>query len=108
MNKTIQIILLALSIIGIKSEFSLCEEFKFSSTPSDDNCMYLSTSTDRTHCCLFQAANETGRCMEITDDEYENIKRFKTFMKNTYDKVKIKCSSEYLSFTVLALIALLI
>ena len=46
--------------------------------------------------------------MEITDDEYENIKRFKQFMKNDYEKVKINCSSEYLSFTVLTLIALLI
>ena len=70
--------------------------------------MYLTTSMDRTHWCLFQAINETGRCMEITDDEYENIKRFKQFMKNDYEKVKINCSSEYLSFTVLTLIVSLI
>ena len=107
MKKTLQIILLSLAIILIKSEFEVCERKVFSGEIDDSDCQYLSTRTDKTHCCLFEAANENPRCMEITDDEYENIKRFKNFMKNDHEKVKIKCSADYLSFTLLALLVLL-
>ena len=107
MKKTFQIVLLSLAIILIKSEFDLCEKKVFSGDIEDTDCQYLSTGTDKTHCCLFEAADQKSRCMEITDDEYENIKRFKNYMKNDYSKVKIKCSADYLSFTLLALLVLL-
>ena len=68
------------------------------------------TQNDNTHCCYFEADNQdyTG-CTEITDDEYENIKRFKSFYKEEYglSSLKIKCSGEFLTYSLFVLLALL-
>ena len=112
MKKAFLIILVALTFIAVNSEFHLCEHFSFSHIDDDsdlreDYCRVLSTSTDKTHCCYFR--NDTGEsCKEISDDAYENIKRYKKYLKNFSNTVKIKCSSEYLSYSLFALIALLI
>ena len=112
MNKAFLIILVSLSIIAVNSEFHLCNDFSFTSLQNadkddlEDYCRLLSTSQDKTHCCYVEE-NGSGYCREISDDAYENIKRFKQFKKNTFDSYKIKCSSEYLSYSLLALLALL-
>ena len=112
MNKAFLIILVSLSIIAVNSEFHLCGDFNFKGVQSSDTddledyCRILSTSTDKTHCCYVRE-NDDHYCREISDDAYENIKRFKQFKKNTIENYKIKCSSEYLSYSLLALLALL-
>jgi len=112
MNKAFFIILVALTIIAVKSEFDLCQDFSFDklgTTDTDylaDYCRVLSTSVDKTHCCYVEDDNGQS-CQEISDDAYENIKRYKKFKKNTSSHFKIKCSSEYLSYSLLALLALL-
>ena len=110
MNKAFLIILVSLSIIAVNSEFHLCNDFSFDQNADKDDledyCRILSTTTDKTHCCYVEE-NDNHYCREISDDAYENIKRFKQFKKNTFDKYKIRCSSEYLSYSILALLALL-
>ena len=112
MNKAFLIILVSLSIIAVNSEFHLCGDFNFKGVQSSDTddledyCRILSTSTDKTHCCYVQE-NGNDYCREISDDAYENIKRFKQYKKNEFPSYKIKCSSEYLSYSLLALLALL-
>ena len=112
MNKAFFIILVALTIIAVNSEFDLCQDFSFANIGSDDTddladyCRVLSTSLDKTHCCYVEENNQPY-CREISDDAYENIKRYKKFKKNTLEHYKIKCSSEYLSYSLLALLALL-
>ena len=114
MKKAFLLILLALTIIAVKSEFHLCNEYSFTNLGDDkdvleDYCRILSTSQDKTHCCLVQI-EDTYACKEISDDAYENIERYKKYMKtnNNYSKFKIKCSSQYLHYSVFALLALLI
>ena len=112
MNKAFFIILVALTIIAVNSEFDLCQDFSFDNlgtTDTDDladYCRVLSTSIDKTHCCYVEE-DDKSYCREISDDAYENIKRFKKYKKNEFNHYKIKCSSEYLSYSLLALIALL-
>ena len=113
MNKTILLLLFAFSIVGINSEFELCNTVSSSyleGLKDDDDrgeyCRIHSTQKDFTHCCYLEADNLESRCIEINDDAYENIKRFKNFLKNTYSGVKIKCSSEFLTYSLFALLAL--
>ena len=123
MKKAFLIILVALSIITVNSEFHLCQDYNFlqnlgvdaEAADTDDlvdYCRVLSTSVDKTHCCYVKETDSEGNknysCREISDDAYENIKRYKKFMKNTRSKFKIKCGSEYLSYSLLALLALLL
>ena len=122
MNKAFLIILVALSIISVNSEFHRCLDYNFvqnlgveaEAADTDDlvdYCRVLSTSTDKTHCCYVKekiGETEKRYCTEISDDAYENIKRYKKFMKNSRDKFKIKCGSEYLSYSLLVLLALLL
>ena len=113
MDKTFFVVLLAIIFISIKSEFDLCSgvtsfpEGVNSEGDKEDYCLIFSTEGDNTHCCYFRADNLGERCKEITDDAYENIKRYKDYLKNTYNNVKIKCASGYLTFSVFALLALL-
>ncbi len=115
MNKALQIVLLAISIIAIKSEFSECPTIvnftNVKNSDKDDYCRIYTTTTDKTHCCYFRYTNGSNRyetCRQISDDAYENIKRYKDFLKNTYSDVKIKCSSEFLTYSLFALLALLL
>ena len=112
MDKTFFVVLLAIIFISIKSEFDLCSGVTSfpdgvnSEGDKEDYCLIFSTEGDNTHYGYF--ITELGeRCKEITDDAYENIKRYKDYLKNTYTKVKIKCASGYLTFSVFALLALL-
>ena len=113
MNKAFLIILIALTFIAVNSEFHLCSDFNFSNlvdgTDTDDKedyCRILSTSKDKTHCCYFRDDEKEG-CIEISDDAYENIKRYKQYKKNQSNSFKIKCAGEYLSYSIFALLALL-
>ena len=107
MNKTLRIIIVALAIISIKCEFELCHNHNYTGENDEDECIYLTTGTNYTHCCLLEADELSSRCYQITDDEYENIKDFKNYLKNTYSNVKIKCSADFLSFALLALLIIL-
>ena len=112
MNKTLFLLLLTVAFIAIKSEFKMCDQHSFSEEETllyDDRetyCMLLSTSEDHTHCCYMEL-DDYQICKEITDDAYENIKRYKKFLRNTYSHVKIKCASEFLTYSLLGLLVLL-
>ena len=105
MKKAFQIVMLAILLITIKSEFDLCEHARDAEI-DEDLCRFRSTSEDYTHCCYMEL-DGTGYCRQITDDAYDNIKRYKDYLKNTYDKVKIKCSSEFKSLTLFSLLSLI-
>ena len=112
MNKAFTFILFTLCIIYIKSDFRLCEEFgSFPNEDTDDRinfCQVRTNSDDNTHCCYFRSDNHPdGICKGITDDQYENIKRYKTFLKNDDGNIKIQCSSKYLAYSLFVLLALL-
>ena len=113
MGKTFFVVLLAIIFISIKSEFDLCSDIKSfpegvnSEGDKEDYCMIFSTEGDNTHCCYFRSEKLGESCREISDDAYENIKRYKDFLKNSDTNIKIKCASGYLTFSVFALLALL-
>ena len=113
MDKTFFVVLLAIIFISIKSEFDLCSDFTSfpegvnSEGDKEDYCLIFSTEGDNTHCCYFRTKELGEMCKQITDDAYENIKRYKDFLKNTDANIKIKCASGYLTFSVFALLALL-
>ena len=74
----------------------------------EDVCAMLSPSTG-THCCRFEIGdNDNYYCDELTDDEYENIGRYKKFMEDsTGADWDIDCSSKFVTFSLFALLALL-
>ena len=113
MNKLLQIILFALCIYYINGEFSICKDitsFPSKVSEKDDKinyCRIRTTTTDNTHCCYYKDSS-SEYCRELTDDQFENIKKFKKYLKNTYEDVHIRCSSEFLTYSLFALLALLI
>ena len=76
----------------------------------EDVCKNLRPEGDKTHCCYISKGKSENTCMPITDDEYENIKRFKKWYRDYNDDqdFKIKCSSQFVSFSLLAALAFLI
>ena len=106
MKAYLQFILLAIFIIGINS-VDICGEFT-PTNPDEDYCRMYPTPVDYTHCCYFKSDSVEG-CQPITDDQYENIKRFKKFYQqtNSLSGLKIKCSGEFLTYSLFALLALL-
>ena len=58
--------------------------------------------------CYVPDEDEQAKCWELTDDEYENIKRFVSFSKQHYamSKLRIKCSSNILSSSLFILFSL--
>ena len=103
MNKVFLLLLSALLVIKISSQ-DLCEEISGNNV-DEDVCRRLRVQTDYTHCCYIKQLN---RCWQLTDDEYENIKRFKDYAKNHITefvssaegwngKLTIKCSANILS-----------
>ena len=76
----------------------------------EDYCVSLKTTGDYTHCCYFEFASNPG-CYQITDDQYENIGRFKKYLRDQGeeqdDDLGIDCSSRFMSFSLLAILALL-
>ena len=75
-----------------------------------DYCASLKTSGEYTHCCMFELSNGTKVCGSITDDQYENIGRFKKYMRDDFgdDDIDIDCSSRFISFSLLVALALLL
>ena len=76
----------------------------------EDVCILLGTSEDRTHCCYYtDSSSDSGKCIQITDDQYENIVRFKKFLRDESqdDEIDIDCSSKFLSFSLFVVFALL-
>ena len=81
----------------------------------EDVCRRLKVEKDYTHCCYIKQLN---KCWQLTDDEYENIKRFKDYAKNHMSeilgrepegwngKLTIKCSANILSSSLLILFSL--
>ena len=114
MNKALALLLFILSIVSINSEFSGCEEvtsaeLKALEDDSDraDFCRVHSLGEDYTHCCYYESEKvPDGQCIQITDDAYENIKRYKKFKKNFDSDIKIKCSSKFLTYSAFVLLAL--
>ena len=103
MNKLLQIILLSILSIYVLSQ-TVCGDAM--STINEDTCRILPTNIDYTHCCYVEL-NGAGQCRQLNDDQYENIKRYKEYLENTNDNVKIKCSGEFLTYSLFALLALL-
>ena len=116
MNKFILVGLLALSCcFNINSTDYQCQtsEIKKLTTAheelDEEVCILLGTSGDKTHCCYLEG-NSYGQCIAINDDEYQNIVRFKKYLRDGLgdDDIDIKCSSKFVSFSLLAALALLI
>ena len=74
----------------------------------EDHCAMLTPPSEKTHCCLFEIGGNKVGCRGVTDDEYENIGRYKKYLEdstgNDYD---IDCSSKFVTFSLFALLALL-
>ena len=106
MKAYLQIALLAIFIIGINGEVTVCEQV--TGTIDEDICRMHPTDINYSHCCYYTSDSGEG-CMQITDDQYENVKRFKNYMKqlSNYGNFKIKCSGEFLTYSLFALLALL-
>ena len=108
MKAYLQIILFAIFIVGINSVDACNRNIQ---NADEDVCRIYPTYQNYTHCCYFEADKQayTG-CTQITDDQYENIKRFKSFYKQYYDlsSLKIKCSGKFLTYSFFALLALLL
>ena len=105
MKAYLQIALLAIFIIGLNG-VNVCESIH---GENEDVCRVYPTEINYSHCCYFTSDYQSG-CMQITDDQYENIKRFKNYMKQNetyYSNFKIKCSGELLTYSLFVLLALL-
>ena len=116
MNKFILVGLLALSCcFDLNSTDYKCQTSEYGilllahEDLDEDVCILLGTSGDKTHCCYLEG-NSYGQCIAINDDEYENIVRFKKYLRDGLgdDDIDIKCSSKFVSFSLLAALALFI
>ena len=121
MNKLIFLGLLALLISSIYAyDFPLCPEYEeavvdLKDIVGDDFeevCPALKTEGDYTHCCYVkESSNSTisAKCVQITDDQYENIKNFKNYIKDENDDedFKIDCSSNFVAISLFAVLVLL-
>ena len=121
MNRLILLALLSLCINFINGKVSIPNQFNIDCQNStmkylaevmdevdEDLCILLGTSEDRTHCCYYTDASES-KCIQITDDQYENIVRFKKFLRDESgdSDINIDCSSKFLSFSLFVVFALL-
>lgn len=123
MNRLILLALLSLCINFINGKVSIPNQFNIDCPDTtlknladvmdevdEDLCILLGTSEDRTHCCYYtDSSSDSGKCIQITDDQYENIVRFKKFLRDESgdDKIDIDCSSKFLSFSLFVVFALL-
>ena len=123
MNRLILLALLSLCINFINGKVSIPDQFNIDCQETtlknlmeameeldEDVCILLETSEDRTHCCYYtDSSSDSGKCIQITDDQYENIVRFKKFLRDESgdDKIDIDCSSKFLSFSLFVVFALL-
>ena len=123
MNKLILLALLSLCINFINGKVSIPDQFNIDCQDStlknlmeaaeeldEDVCILLETSEDRTHCCYYtDSSSDSGKCIQITDDQYENIVNFKKFLRDESgdSDININCSSKFLSFSLFVVFALL-
>ena len=117
---------------GDGSTFPLCDSFLKAHTQSTknqywsdtkfnaNNCKRMGVSGGYTHCCRIKLKkSRRWSCWPLTDDQYTNINKYIEILSNfqTEDQaetpyinftegIKIKCSSQYLSYGILGLIAL--
>ena len=104
MKAYLQIALLAIFIIGINGQVTVCEEVN---GEDEDVCRMYPTEEDYTHCCYVELSGN-GKCRQLNDDQYENVKRYKDYLKSQGNTdVKIKCAGEFLTYSLLALLAFL-
>ena len=112
MSKVFLLLLSALLVIKISCQTDLCTQYSENDV-DEDVCRRLKVEKDYTHCCYIKQLN---KCWQLTDDEYENIKRFKDYAKNhitqfdssvtEIQKLTIKCSANILSSSLLILFSL--
>ena len=122
MNRLILLALLSLCINLINGKVSIPAKFNIDCQNStykylaevmdevdEDLCILLGTSEDRTHCCYYTDSSDSGKCIQITDDQYENIVNFKKFLRDESgdSDINIDCSSKFLSFSLFVVFALL-
>ena len=123
MNRLILLALLSLCINFINGKVSIPDQFNIDCKETtlknlmeaaeeldEDVCILLETSEDRTHCCYYtDSSSDSGKCIQITDDQYENIVNFKKFLRDESgdSDININCSSKFLSFSLFVVFALL-
>ena len=123
MNRLILLALLSLCINLINGKVSIPDKFNIDCQNStmkqladvmdavdEELCILLGTSEDRTHCCYYTDSSDySGKCIQITDDQYENIVNFKKFLRDESgdSDINIDCSSKFLSFSLFVVFALL-
>ena len=118
MNKIFAFILLVLLVNLFEVNAANCDDNAIKKEDNYEECYYLKLSGDKTHCCAVEVAEEVYRCEGLTDDQYENIKRYKDYRRHNkvddndkydiYDDLGIECSSRFLSISLLVLIAFLL
>ncbi len=127
MNKLALFGLLALVISSVYAQinFDYCADYNpllevdyKEDTGEDINgdlCSIFKTDLDRTHCCYAENLiinndqSKNHHCIQITDDQYENIKNFKKYVRDEYSSdFEIDCSSKFVSISLFAILALLI
>ena len=108
MNKLILLALLALCINVING--ATCNSD--SGYTDGDDCSLLQLTGEYTHCCFIESeVNATiNGCHGLTDDQYENIKKFKDYLRvqSNDEDLGIDCSSKYMNLGFLAIFALLL
>ena len=128
MNKLTLFGLLALVISSVYAQvnFEYCSDYNpllevdYKEDTGDDIngdlCSIFKTDGDRTHCCYVENLvidndqSYNHHCIQITDDQYENIKNFKKYVRGEYNSedFEIDCSSKFVSISLFAVLALLI
>ena len=114
MKKILLVLLMALLKVKFSSQVQCLgiDSNSNSNSLSEDYCRTLRVEVDYTHCCYVKYRdsnnNERKDCWQLTDDAYENIKRFKDYTKQqgTYSKLTIKCSANFISSSLFILFSL--
>ena len=116
MNKLTLLGLLALFIAFINCDYDcggLTENVvKVPEDSDEEYCQMLKIGGEITHCCYVDGGNYEGRCIGLTDDQYENIVRYKKYIRDNDenaggDDFGIDCSSKFISLSLFAVFALL-
>ena len=116
MNKLTLLGLLALFIAFINCDYD-CGDLKNTVVKvpeeyDEEYCQMLKIGGEITHCCYVDGGNYEGQCIGLTDDQYENIVRYKKYIRDNDenaggDDFGIDCSSKFISLSLFAVFALL-
>ena len=113
MDKLISLVLIAL-IANIVNGEMLCSDYQIASKYPDlefdeDFCSILVPTDGYTHCCYVEINDSPSGCLQLKDDQYENIKRYIDQLEaiDSSADIKIDCSSKYLTISLFAVFALL-